>query len=209
MKLLIFGATGGTGRQLLEQALDQGHLVTAFARNTSKLNLKNDKLTLIQGDVLNYEAVEAAVKEKDVVLCALGAPASDKSMLRAEGTKHIIHAMEKAGVRRFICQASLGYGDSREILPFIMKYLIVPLFLRNAFADHELQERYIKECQLDWIIARPANLTDGPLTGKYQHGPPDSMKGSNLKISRADVSDFMLKQLTDNTYLRQTPGLSY
>mgnify|MGYP001813403464 CR=1 FL=1 len=116
---------------------------------------------------------------------------------------------KKAGLPRLNCQASLGSGDSREILPLIMKYLIGPFFLRHAFADHELQEKYIKESKLDWIIARPANLTDGPLTGRYQHGPANSFKGKSLKISRADVADFMLKQLTDDTYLHQTPGLSY
>ena len=209
MKILIFGASGGTGRHLLDQGLSQGHIVTAFLRNPAKLELSHDNLHLFQGDVLQPASVNEAIQNQEAVLSALGAPASDKSMLRAKGTKNIIDAMEKSGVRRFICQASLGYGDSRQRLPFIMKYLIAPVFLRHAFADHELQEKCIKESKLDWIIARPGNLTDGPLTGKYQHGPADSLKGSNLKISRADVADFMLKQLNDDTYLHQTPGLSY
>ena len=83
----------------------------------------------------------------------------DKTMLRANGTKNIIRAMETTGVQRFICQSSAGVGDSSDTLPFLMNYLIVPFLLRRAFADHEIQENYIKESQLDWVIARPAALT--------------------------------------------------
>jgi putative NADH-flavin reductase len=209
MKLLVFGPTGGTGRQLVEQALAQGHVVTAFARNPAKLDIEHENLHVVQGDVLDSAAVEAAIQGQEVVLCALGAPASDKSTVRANGTKTIIDAMEKVGVRRFICQASLGYGDSRELLPFHMKYIIVPLILRHTFADHESQEAYIKQSQLDWIIVRPANLTDGPRIGTYQHGTLKIDKKIKLKVSRADVADFMLKQLADDTYLHKTPGLSY
>lgn len=209
MKLLIFGATGGTGRQLVEQALEQGHEVTVFVRDPAKLDLEHKKLKAIQGDVMDLDAVEAAMENQEVVLCSLGAPASNREKIRSAGTKNIIRAMEKVGPKRLICQASLGYGDSRELLPFSMKHLIVPLFLRHVFADHELQEGCIKQSQLDWIIVRPGNLTDGALTGQYRHGFSNTDKSTKLKISRADVADFMLKQLTDDTYLHQTPGVSY
>lgn len=209
MKLLIFGSTGGTGRQLVEQALAQGHVVTAFARNPAKLDLKHVNLQVVQGDVMNFASVEEAMQGQEAVLCALGSPASTKNMVRADGTRNIIRAMEKVGVRRFICQTSLGYGDSRDVLPFFMKYLIVPLMLRHAFADHEVQENYIKQSQLDWIIVRPVNLTNGRHTGVYRHGFAATDKTIKLKISRADVADFMLKQLMDDKYLHQTPGVSY
>jgi len=90
-----------------------------------------------------------------------------------------------------------------------MKYLIVPFMLRRAFADHEIQENYIKESQLDWIIARPVALTDGEHTGTYQSDYTADNKTVTFKISRADTADFMLKQLTDNNYLHRTPSISY
>ena len=209
MKLIIFGSTGDTGRQVVTQALEQGHEVTAFARSPEKLDQKHEKLQVIEGNVLDFASVERAIQGQDVVLCTLGLPPMDKSNLRANGTKNIIRAMEKTGVKRFICQSSDGVGESRDTLPFLMKYLIVPFMLRRAFADHEIQENYIKESQLDWIIVRPVALTDGEHTGSYQHGYTADNKTVKFKISRADTADFMLKQLADNKYLHKTPSISY
>jgi putative NADH-flavin reductase len=212
MKLLIFGATGGTGRLILEQALQQGHEVTAFVRDAAKLTVKHPRLHIQQGDVLDYQTIEPAMKGQDAVLSALGSPANKIGTIRSQGTQHIIRAMEKYGVRRFVCQTSLGYGDSTPVLnmtPFYFKYLIVPFILKKGFADHALQEEHIKKSKLDWIIVRPSNLTDGGLTGNYKHGFRYNDKTISVKVSRADVADFMLKQIADNTYLHQTPGLSY
>ena len=210
MKLIIFGSTGDTGRQIVTQALEQGHDVTAFVRSPERLDQKHEKLQVIKGNVLEYASLERAIQGQDVVLCTLGLSAiMDKSNLRANGTKNIIRAMEKTGVKRFICQSTAGVGDSRDTLPFLMKYLIVPFILRRAWADHEIQENYIKESQLEWIIARPAALTDGGHTGSYQHGFTADNKTVTNKISRADTADFMLKQLADNNYLHKTPSISY
>jgi len=209
MKLIIFGSTGPTGQQVVKQALEQGHDVTAFARSPEKLDQKHEKLQVIKGDVLDFASVEPAIQGQDAVLCTIGLPPTDKSNLRANGTKNIIRAMEKTGVRRFICQSSDGVGDSREGLPFLYKYLLVPFFLRRVFADHELQEDHIKKSRLDWIIARPAALTNGEHTGDYQQGYNGDHKTVINKISRADTADFMLKQLDDNKYLHKTPSLSY
>ena len=125
------------------------------------------------------------------------------------GTRNIVQGMEKAGVRRLICQSTMGIGESRANLGFLTKYVIVPIFLRLAFADHERQEAVIKGSSLDWIIVHPPHLNDGPRTGHYRHGFPATDTRIQGKISRADVADFMLKQLTGETYLRQTPGVSY
>lgn len=210
MKLIIFGSTGGTGRQVVRQALEQGHDVTAFVRSPEKLNQKHEKLQVVKGNALDFASVERAIQGQDAVLCTLGLPAiMDKSNLRANGTKNIIRAMEKTGVKRFICQSTAGVGDSSDTLPFLMKYLIVPFMLRRVWADHEIQENYIKNSQLDWIIGRPAALTDGERTGSYQHGFTADNKTVTSKISRADTADFMLKQLADNNYLHKTPCISY
>jgi putative NADH-flavin reductase len=209
MKLLVFGSTGGTGRELVKQALAQGHEVTAFARATARLgDLTHPSLQVFRGDVLDSAAVEKAVTEHDAVLCAIGTGAG-RSTLREEGTRNIIRAMEKAGVHRLICQSSMGVGDSRANLGFLTKYVIVPVLLRHAFADHERQEAVVQASALDWTIVRPPHLKDGPWTGTYRYGFPPTDTGIQGKISRADVADFMLKQLADNTYLHQTPGVSY
>ncbi len=209
MKLLVFGSTGGTGRELLKQALDQGHDVVAYSRNPVKLDdIKHKKLQIIQGNVLDRAAVENAIEGQEAVLSAIGAGAK-RTKLREEGTRIIIEAMQKNGIRRFICQSSFGVGDSRSELPFFTRYIIVAIFLRHAFADHERQEPLIKQSSLDWTIVRPPYLMDGSQTGTYQHGLTTAGMRIKGKISRADVADFMLKQLTDDTYLHETPWVSY
>jgi putative NADH-flavin reductase len=207
MKVVIFGSTGSIGRHLVVQALEQEHTVSAFARNPAKLELEHANLTAVQGDALDSTSVKRAVHGQDAVLCSLGAGA--KGAARSEGTRNIIRAMEKAGVSRFVCLSTLGVGDSRANLGFFWKHLMFGLLLRRAYADHVSQEDYVKESRLDWTIVRPGAFTDGNRTGVYRHGFPGTDKTIEGKISRADVADFMLKQLTDRTYLRETPGLSY
>lgn len=209
MKLAIFGSTGGTGRRLVAQALEQGHTVTAFARKPGKLNIEHENLRVVESDVLDYDAVEGAVRGQDAVLVAIGMPAMDKSKLRSRGTKNIIGAMEKTSVKRLIVQSTFGVGDSHDALPFSYKRIIFPLILRHALADHEEQERIIKNSTLDWIIVRPGALTNGERTGAYWHGFVTDSKSITSKISRADTADFMLRQLEDDAYLGKSPVLSY
>ncbi len=209
MKLLIFGSTGSVGRQLVEQALEQGHTVTAFARDPAKLDSMHANLKVIQGDVMDFASVEKAVQDQDAVLCVLGSGGKRTGTIRSEGTRQIIRAMEKAGIRRFICQTTLGAGDSWGNLNFFWKYIMFGTLLRDVFADHERQENYVKQSHLDWTIVRPGAFVDGNRTGNYRHGFPGTDKTSKLKISRADVADFILKQLADDSYLYKTPSVSY
>ncbi|MDJ0617882.1 MAG: SDR family oxidoreductase [Calothrix sp. MO_192.B10] len=209
MKLLIFGATGTIGRQLVEQALEQGYTVTAFARNPANLNIQHANLKFVQGDVMDITSVEQAVQGQDAVVCVLGSGQKLTGTIRSQGTQQIIQAMEKAGIQRFICQSTLGAGDSWENLNFFWKYIMFGFLLRQVFADHQRQEGYVKQSHLDWTIIRPGAFVDGERTGNYRHGFPGNDKTSQLKISRADVADFIMKQLTDDSYLHRTPGLSY
>ena len=209
MKLVIFGVTGTIGRQLVDQAHSQGHRVTAFARSPEKFGRTNENLRVAQGDVLDPASVKSAVQGQDGALCALGMPMVNKENLRANGTKNIIRAMQETGVNRFVCLSALGAGDSRDILPIHFKHLIIPLVMRHLYADHELQESYAKDSRLDWVIVRPGSFSNGKYTGAYRHGFTAVDRSLKLKVSAADVADFMLKQLIDDTYLRQTPSLSY
>ena len=207
MKLIIFGATGTVGRRLVDQALAQGHEVTAFSRHPESLDLDHPALIRLSGDVLDPDAVADAVDSHDAALIALGA--GRKGTVRAVGTKHIVEAMKRRGVRRLVCETTLGVGDSRGHLNFFWKRIMFGFLLRQAYADHQAQEDHIRQSGVDWIIVRPAAFTDGPATGDYRHGFARTAKNLKLKISRADVADFMLRQLTDDTYLHRSPGLSY
>lgn len=207
MNIVIFGATGSIGRHLVDQALAQGHRVTAFSRNPVAPAHTHRNLKLHAGDVLDPDAVSAAVAGQDAVLIALGA--GRKGSVRAPGTKNVIDAMMRHGVKRLVCETTLGAGDSRDVLNFFWKRIMFGLLLRPAFADHQRQEDRVTASELDWVIVRPAAFTDGPATGEYKEGFPATEQNLTFRISRADVAEFMLRQLADDTWLRRTPGLSY
>ena len=212
MKIVIFGAAGGTGRDVVEQALAKGHEVTAFDRHPEALTIEHPKLKIFQGDIFNEAQVEDAIKEQDAVICVLGVKPTTTIPVCSVGTQHIIAAMQKTGVKRFICQSAFTVaaldGEWREVpwvLPVILKF--TPK-VKAMFADKIVQEKATRQSGLDWIIVRPAQLTDSPGTGNYKVGTSLKM-GLNSKISRADVADFLLKQLYEDTYLHQVPRLKY
>ena len=209
MQLVIFGATGTVGRQVVQQALAQGHTVTAFARSLTKLDIQHPQLNLTPGDVLDASAVESAIQGQDAVVCVLGAGKNLKSTIRSEGTRQIIQAMKKVGLRRLICLSTLGAGESWSNLDFYWKYVMFGFILRQVFADHERQEALVRNSNLDWTLVRPGALTDGPLTGEYRHSFPSRDRSISLQISRADVADFILKQLADQSSLQRATSLSY
>ena len=209
MNLVIFGSTGPTGRLLVEQSLEQGHTVTAFARNPTDLKITHPALNILKGDIRHRDSVDLAIKGREAVISALGIRKLRKHTTLSDGTKNIVASMKQYHVRRFVCMTSLGVGDSKGQPAWFFNWVILPFFLRNIFADKAGQETYITQSGLDWIIVRPAGLTNGPRSGVYKHWVGQPTGPITSRISRADVADFMLKQLADDTYLRQTPGLSY
>jgi len=212
MKLLVFGASGATGIQVVQQALELGNTVTAFVRDPAKIEIKNAKLNILQGDVMDAASVRAAFDGHDAVLCCLGTSPRKVGTVRSDGTANILRAMEQTGTSRIIVQTTLGFGDSVKALdqtPWIFKHIIVPFLLKKTFADHERQEEIVHRSPLDWTIVRPGGLTNGERTGKYRHGFAYDDNTIKSSISRADVADFMLKQLTSKEYSKKTVGLSY
>ncbi len=212
MKLLVFGATGGTGSHVVQQGLAKGFEVTAFVRDPSKLKITHPNLKIVQGDVLKPESIDKVMKGQDAVICCLGAPVTKAGTLRSAGTKNILGSMVKSGVHRFICQASLGYGDSTSILdftPFIFRKVIVPLLLKKTFDDHLLQETFIKQSNLDWTIIRPGTLTNGQMTGNYKQGFEYTDSSLKVKISRADVAQHLTTQVSNPSSYHKVIGLSY
>ena len=212
MKLLVFGATGATGTLVVQQALEKGFDVTAFVRNPAKVKNRHARLKLAQGDVLQQSTVNPAVKGHDAVICCLGAPATSPGQLRSSGTKNIIDAMKAGGLSRLICQTSLGFDDSEPVLqytPVFFRKIFVPYLLKKTFRDHSLQESYIRQSSLDWTIIRPGTLTNGGYTGKYREGFDYTDNTLQVKISRADMADSMIRQLLSLRHNRQVIPVSY
>lgn len=206
MKLIIFGATGSVGTHLVQQALQQGYTVTAFTRNAQKLSaIRHERLTIFEGDLMNAVTVNEAVKGHDAVLCVIGD--GNKGTVRSQGTKNIIVAMKNNGVKRLVCETTLGLGDSKGNLNLMWK-IIFGVFLRKAFKDHQMQEKYVTGSTLDYTIVRPSAFTDGKVTGAYKVGFDSKAKGLSLKIARADVADFILKQVTADRYLNRAVSIS-
>ena len=207
MKIIIFGATGSVGIEIVKQALEQGHEVTAFVRNPDKLEVKkSSNLQLFKGDIANAESVKKAIQNQEAVFCAIGDGKIGK--IRDVGTKNIVEAMEKANIKRLICQTTLGMGDSYNNLNFIWKHIMFGFLLKKAFQDHKLQEQHILNSNLNYTIVRPSAFTDGTVTNKYKKGFDGSFKKLNLKISRADVAYFMLELLNKDKNIREAISIS-
>jgi putative NADH-flavin reductase len=207
MKLAIFGATGKTGHQLVEQALAAGHSVHALARDPAKMRIQHENLRVIAGNALDPVSVAEAVQGTEVVLSALGIGAGNPEGAITQSVRNIVDAMHGHRLRRIIVMSSLGIGDSKGQIPltFKMAILAIPI-LRATMADIGRMEDFIRGTDLDWIIVRPGGLQDKPARGDYQVSTGRELRAG--EIPRADVAAFMLKQLTDATYVRQAPGIT-
>ena len=192
MKIAIFGATGGTGVELVKQALERGHSVTVFVRNPAQLADKGNGLAVMTGDIHDLAGVERSIQGQDAVICALGARDLKKTMIRTEGTVNIISAMKKNHVRRLIIVSAMGVGESWNSLSMVNK-LFFAVLMKGTRKDHEAQEAAVKESELDWTIIRPSGLVNTPRTGVYSVG--ENIPAKTSQIPRADVADLILNDL--------------
>jgi len=207
-RLLVVGATGGTGRQLVLQALERGFAVTALVRDPSRLTISHPQLTVVRGDVLDEGSVHAAMRGQEAVLSALGHKRFfSPTRTLSEGTRNILRAMEAHGVSRFVCETSLGIGDSAGRLGLYYTLFTIPVILPFYFWDKTRQERIIAGSDVEWIIVRPGVLTNAEKRGRYRHGSRIGSFLWTVRISRGDVADFMLNQLETDEYLRAAPGV--
>lgn len=205
MHIALFGATGGTGREVLRQALEAGHTVTALVRNPNRLSLAHPGLTLVTGDVLTPADVAQTLTGTDAVIVSLGTTANNPDDVVSRGTRNIVDAMRDQGIRRVVVVTSLGVGDSRDQVPLFFRVL-VKTALRGVMADKEEQERIVVSSGLDWTIVRPGGLVDGPPQGNYTAGLDKSITSGQVR--RGDVAAFVLEQLTDDRYLHATPAIT-
>ncbi|ADJ29434.1 NAD(P)-dependent oxidoreductase [Nitrosococcus watsonii] len=208
MNVLVFGASGATGREVVKHALERGHSVAAFVRDPGKFEIKHANLALAVGDATEYVSVEHACTGQDAVASALGSGNSLGSHpTLTDGVQNIIRAMDHAEIRRFVYLSMLGVDGSGWQLGLVDRFIVLPLLLRNVVKDHAREEALIKQSTLDWVIVRPPRLTNGPYTGRYRSGEDVRERTLLASISRADVADFMVKQFTGDRYVHGTPAV--
>jgi putative NADH-flavin reductase len=201
VKLAIIGSTGLLGQELVAQALEEGHHVTAFARDPRKLTRSHANLRVVQGDVLDgSKSLEPAVEGQDAVVSALGVGESFKpGGLIARSTPHVLLAMEARGVQRLIVTS--GIIVKLDLVPAIPR-LLMRLLMKELAADKKAGEDLLRQSRLDWTIVYPTRLTTGPKTGKYRSG--ERLKLSGIpRVSRADVADLILKSIGDTSSIRK------
>ena len=206
-RLFLLGATGGTGQHLVAQALQQGHGVTAFVRDPGKLTIRHDRLQVVgwsSGD--GAEQVAGQLRGHDVVISTLGVPAFKAGGLIERSVRLLIPAMERAGVRRLVFTSAFGVPDSHE-LPFVPKTM-QRLLLGEVYADKAAGDALIRASRLDWTIVYPSMLTKGPRTGRYRVGERIELRGLP-KLSRADLADFLLTQVSDTANVGKGVLVSY
>ena len=210
-KVLIIGASRGIGLETLKAALRAGHSVRAFARSARRIRIDDPKLEKIPSDALQMDTVRRALTGIDVVIQSLGVSAGPEIILKttrlfSTATRVLVTAMEEAQVKRLICVTGFGAGNSRGRGGFLYNAAF-HLLLGRVYDDKDVQERIVRGSKLDWVIVRPVILTNGPKTNAYR-ALVDPRGWTCGFISRADVADFLVKQIDDNAFLRKTPVLT-
>jgi putative NADH-flavin reductase len=209
VKIIIFGATGRTGKALVEQALAAGHTVTAYVRDASKLSTQHPQLSVVVGTLNEFDKIVSAVAGQEAVLSALGPVRGGSKTVMEDSAKAITAAMKQTGVRRLITVTGAGVsqpGDRPKAFNKLMSFML-NTFAKDVLIDSTNHVDIVRSSNLDWTIVRVPMLTGGERKGQYRVG----MVGDNdgPRISRADVADFMLKQLTDTSYIGKSPVISY
>jgi len=209
LKFTIFGATGGTGKQLIEQALAAGNHVVAYVRNPSKLEFKHKYLTIVEGELADQMMIEQVVSGADAVISVLGPRGDSKDKPITRGMQNIIDAMNKYGVRRLIVSSTLSVKDPNDLPDFKAKVLVnlVKFTMRAAYEEIISVAETVRKSDLDWTILRLTTLNNNPKSGRVRVGYLG--KGEvGLRISRADLAEFMLKQVKGIKYLQHSPVIS-
>ena len=211
MKIVIFGATGGTGLELVKQALEQGHEVTAIVRNPDAMKEnKHDRLHVTKGDATKPESFADALRNQDAVLCAIGNTNFREIMkpmtFHVDTIHNIIEQMKYQNVQRLICITSVGVVKNPSA-PVWYNWIVHPL-LRHIYEDMQQMEKALSESDLKWTVVRPVRLVNGDPTGKYNVAENGQIQKVGT-ISRGDVAEFMLKQLNNEEHVYKTPAIGY
>jgi len=209
-RILIFGASGRTGLQLVEQALEAGHFVTAVVRSPEKFALGHKNLYVHKGDVLDLNSFNHVMKGHDVILSALGATSTAPTTVFSEGVRNMIQAMNVSGLSRLVVLSALAV-EINPIMPWwqrlFIRYILQPI-LKNMYADTLKMEYILKQSRLDWTIMRPPQLVDKKVSGQYRVEVGNHLSGAN-RISRADLAHYIIHHLFDERIYRTTVEMAY
>ena len=208
-RVLVLGASGGVGRELLSQGLALGLTISAQTRDATKLREFAEHVRVIEAHPLDHVAIDKATEGQDAVIFALGVDGLGHTTLLSQATELLIAAMHRARVRRLIAITGIGVGETRGHGGFLYDWVIFPLFTRKRYADKERQETMIEASGLDWTIVRPAPFSDkqphSPLEVHTEVGPETSLR----RITRTEVAKFVLDQLRSNEYVRRKPFIGH
>lgn len=209
MKIVVFGASRGVGLQVVKQALEAGHGVTAFVRSPEKFEVKHSNLIVFKGDSMDAAAVENAIAGQEAVISALGPTRPPVPHMMETSAKNIVTAMKKHGVRRLISTTGAGVRQLEDKPQFIDYFIgfLLNLMAKDVVMDSAENVKVIQASDLDWTVVRFPRLMDGEHTGKYRVGFVS--KESGTQISRADGADFVLKELAEQKWLKKLPLVSY
>ena len=205
MKVLVLGATGGTGRQIVSEAFAKGHSVVALVRSIAKAG-DLPGAQLVEGDVRDAQTLATALQDCSGVISSLGTPMSPfrEVTLLSTATRALVDTMVRQNVRRLVCITGLGAGDSRGHGGLFFDRVFMPLFLRKVYEDKNRQEEIVRSSGLDWVLVRPVVLNDKPSRGKVE-ALTDLSNVHGGSIARGDVARFVVDQLTSDAWLRQSP----
>jgi putative NADH-flavin reductase len=212
MKIVIFGASGYSGKEILTQALAQNHQVTALTRSAKSVSIVHKNLTIVEGNVLDAATVRAVLQGQDAVIQCLGIGGKGDgkpTTFISDATKIIVAEMEKTQVKRLIAMSNVGAGNSRAFQPWVFNKIILPYFmnwLKVIIDDKNIMEPAIMNSSLDWTIVRCPNIVEKPAKNKVTA----TLDGKKLKLSitNADTANFISQQLTDKTFSKQAPSIS-
>ncbi len=209
MKLIVFGATGGTGKNVVTCAVKAGHEVVAVARKPEAI-ATTEHVVVMKGDVLDAASIESAVEGGDAVICAIGPASNSKpGTLISEGTKNILAACAKAGVRRFVFESGLIMSDGKELSFFgSLGVSVFRAIYPKLHADKLIAEAAIRASELDWVIVRPPALSHSPATGKYLAGPGARVFPAS-SLSHADCADALVKAATEDDWVKQVINVGH
>jgi len=204
MKILIIGASRGTGRLLVERCLAEGHQATVLVRNIWDPALSRTNLQAIRGSILHRNAVLEAVRKQDAVCITIGVrPSLQRTHVFAPGTRIVTDAMKMHGVNRLVCVTGIGAGDSEGHGGFFYDRVLRPTLLASLYADKNEQEAVVRASGTQWTLVRPGFLTNGPGTGRYRVST-DLTGVTAARISRADVAKYLLRELTTGEHTGKT-----
>ena len=203
LRLLVLGASGEVGRQILVQGLRRGLTLTAQTRSRSKLSEFEGRVKIVEANPLDADTMTELVRDQDAVAFALGVDTSGPTTFFSDATKVLIEAMNHAGVRRLVAITGVGAGETRGHGGLLYDWIIFPLFTRDRYVDKNRQEALIEASGLDWVIVRPARFSERPASGPLEvHTPADGV-AILRRITRAEVAGFVLDQLLTSRYLHQ------